>query len=51
MLLTLVQAILAVALARDIVLCYWVREFTLTVPVSTQVILMGISKFKAEVTL
>ena len=25
------------ALARDIVLCFWTRHFTLTVPLSTQV--------------
>ena len=31
------RAVQVLALARDIVLCSWVRHFTLTVPVSTQV--------------
>ena len=31
------QALQVRALAGDIVLCYWARHFTLTVPLSTQV--------------
>ena len=31
------RAVRVVALAGDIVLCSWVRHFTLTVPLSTQV--------------
>ena len=34
---TLEQAVRVQALAGDIVLCSWVRHFTLTVPLSTQV--------------
>jgi len=36
------------ALAGDIVLCYWARHLTLTVPLSTQVYKMGTGKFNAE---
>ena len=31
------RAVQVRALARDIVLCFWARHFTLTVPLSTQV--------------
>ena len=34
---SLQAAVLVQVLARDIVLCYWARHFTLTLPLSTQV--------------
>ena len=49
--LTLERAVWVQVLAGDIVLCSWVRHFTLTVPLSTQVYKWVLANLMLGVTL